>query len=229
MTAKRRLYAILFALLALPASAQQPKHEPKTLAVVIGISKYQKLPGGQQLQFAARDATSFVETIQKRGVSPQDIKLLTGSEATASAIKSVIGNWLARAASESDTVIIFFSGHGMLEREFAEAYLLAYDSDPNDPYGSAFSVSELTQALSRRIRSGRVIVIADAVRRDFFDPATDANSATAFAKTFDQLAASRPGVSAIIASGPGEFSREGQRWDGRGVFTKHLTDVLVDG
>jgi tetratricopeptide (TPR) repeat protein/uncharacterized caspase-like protein len=229
MTTKRHLSAILFALLALPASAQQPRSDAKTLAVVIGISKYQKLPGGQQLQFAARDATSFAEAIQKRGVNPQDVKLLTGSEATATAIKSVIGNWLARSASESDTVLIFFSGHGLLEREFGEAYLLAYDSDPNDPYGSALSVSELSGALSRRIRSSRVLVIADAVRRDFFDPETDANSATAFEKAFDQLAASRPGVSAIMASGPGEFSREGQRWDGRGVFTKHLADVLMDG
>src|SRR6267378_530466 len=229
MTTKLHLSALLCALLVLPASAQQSKRDPKTLAVVVGISKYQKLPGGQQLQFAARDATSFAEAIQKRGVNPQDVKVLTCSEATASAIKSVIGNWLARSASESDTVLIFFSGHGLFEREFGEAYLLAYDSDPKDPYGSALSVSELSQALNRRVRSGRVIVIADAVRRDFFDPETDANSAIVFEKAFDQLASSRPGVSAIIASGPGEFSREGQRWDGRGVFTKHLADVLVDG
>lgn len=229
MTTKRNLSVILFALLALPVSAQQSSRDPKTLAVVIGISRYQKLPGGQQLQFAARDATSFVEAIQKRGVNPQDIKLLTGSEATASAIKSVIGNWLARAASESDTVLIFFSGHGLFEREFGETYLLAYDSDPSDPYASALSVSELSQALNRRVRSGRVLVIADAVRRDFFDPETDANSAIVFERAFDQLAASRPGVSAIIASGPGEFSREGQRWGGRGVFTKHLAEVLFDG
>src|SRR5687768_1421412 len=200
MTTRRYLSAILFALLALPAGAQQPGRDSKTLAVIIGISRYQKLPGGQQLQFADRDATSFAEAIQKTGVQPQHIKLLTGTEATASALKSVIGNWLARSASESDTVIIFFSGHGLFEREFGEAYLLAYDSDPKDPYGSALSVSELSQALSRRVRSGRVLVIADAVRRDFFDTETDPNSATVFAQAFDQLASSRPGVSAIIAS-----------------------------
>ena len=112
MATKRHLSVILFVLLALPASAQQSRRDPRTLAVVIGISRYQKLPGGQQLQFAARDATSFAEAIQKRGVNPDDVKLLTGSDATASAIKSVIGNWLARSASESDTVIIFFSARG---------------------------------------------------------------------------------------------------------------------
>jgi len=228
MLTKLYLLAIVSVLLTVPA-AGQARPEAKTWAVVIGISKYQKLPGGQQLQFAARDATTFIEAIQKRGVSAQNVKLFTGSEATAAAIKSAIGNWLARSALESDTVLIFFSGQGLFEREFGESYLLAYDSDPRDPYGTALSLSELTQAVNRRVRSGRVLVIADAVRRDFFDPESDPNSAALFEQGFDQLTASRPGVSAILASGPGEFSREGERWGGRGVFTKHLADVLFDG
>ena len=229
MTKKLYTIAILCAALAMTAGAQQPSQGARTWAVVVGISKYQKLPGGQQLQFAERDALLFAEAIQKRGVSAQNVRLLTGGEATAAAIKSSVGNWLARSVSESDTVLIFFSGHGLFEREFGESYLLGCDSDPKDPYGTALSVSELGQALARRVRSGRVLVIADAVRRDFFDPETDPNSSKSFEQSFDQLAASRPGVSAILASGPGEFSREGQRWAGHGVFAKHLVDVLFDG
>ena len=221
--------AILCAALAITAGAQQPAQGSRTWAVVVGISKYQKLPGGQQLQFADRDATLFSEAIQKRGVSAQNVRLLTGPEATGAAIKSAIGNWLARSVSESDTVLIFFSGHGLFEREFGESYLLGYDSDPKDPYGTALSVTELGQALLRRVRSGRVMIIADAVRRDFFDPESDPASSKSFAESFDQLTAARPGLSAIIASGPGEFSREGQRWGGHGVFAKHLADVLFDG
>jgi tetratricopeptide (TPR) repeat protein/uncharacterized caspase-like protein len=230
MVKKLHTLALLCALLALTATAQQQANPGgRTWAVVVGISKYQKLPGGQQLQFADRDAALFADAIQKRGVSAQNVKLLTGVEATSAAIKSAVGNWLARSVSESDTVLIFFSGHGLFEREFGESYLLGYDSDPKDPYGTALSVSELGQALARRIRSGRVLVIADAVRRDFFDPESDTNSSRAFEQAFDQLTATRPGLSAIIASGPGEFSREGQRWGGYGVFAKHLADVLFDG
>lgn len=229
MATKLHTLAIFCAALAITSGAQQPTQGSRTWAVVVGISKYQKLPGGQQLQFADRDATLFVDAIQKRGVSTQNVRLLTGAEATTAAIKSAIGNWLARSVSESDTVLIFFSGHGLFEREFGESYLLGYDSDPKDPYGTALSVSELGQALARRVRSGRVLVIADAVRRDFFDPEYDPNSSKAFEQAFGQLTASRPGVSAIIASGPGEFSREGQRWGGHGVFAKHLADVLLDG
>jgi len=221
--------AILCIALETSAIAQQTGQPPRTWAVIIGISKYQKLPGGQQLQFADRDAALIYEAVQKRGVSPQNVKLLTGVEATSSAIKSAIGNWLARSVSETDTVLIFFSGHGLFEREFGESYLLGYDSDPKDPYSTALSVTELGQALSRRVHSGRVLVIADAVRRDFFDPDSDPNSSKSFQQAFDQLAAARSGLSAIIGSGTGEFSREGQRWGGHGVFAKHLTDVLMDG
>ncbi len=223
-----RLFAFVFAL-ALTARAQQSNQSSKTWAVVIGVSKYQKLPGGQQLQFADRDAALFADAIEKRGVSAQNVRLITGAEATAAAIKSAIGNWLARSASESDTVIIFFSGHGFVEREFGESYLLGYDADPKDSYGTSLSVSELGQALSRRVRAGRVLVIADAVRRDFFDPDTDSSSAKSFEQAFEQLTVSRSGISAIVGSGPGEFSREGQRWGGHGAFTKHLADVLIDG
>src|SRR5467141_3602402 len=192
----RKTVALLILLIALAtaAGAQQPAQ--KTWAVIIGVSKYQKLPGGQQLQFADRDAASVAEALEKRGVSPLNVRLLIGADATTAAIKSAIGNWLARSASESDTVIIFFSGHGFIEREFGESYLLGYDADPKDSYGTALSVSELGQALSRRVRAARVLFIVDAVRRDFFDPDIDSNSAKSFEQAFDQLTASRPGISA---------------------------------
>jgi tetratricopeptide (TPR) repeat protein/uncharacterized caspase-like protein len=229
MPKKLLSFVIFFLALAASVIAQQSNQGARTWAVAIGISKYQKLPGGQQLQFAERDASLFVEAIQKRGVNPQNVKLLTGADATSAAIKTTIGNWLARSVSEQDTVLVFFSGHGLFEKEFGESYLLGYDSDPKDPYGTALSVSELTQAFSRRVRSNRVLLIADAVRRDFFDPDTDTNSSKAFAQSFDQLTSSRPGLFTILASGPGEFSREGQRWTGHGAFAKHLADVLLDG
>src|SRR5262245_38563825 len=128
-----------------------------------------------------------------------------------------------------DTVLIFFSGHALFEREFGESYLLGYDSDPKDPYGTALSIGELSQAFSRRVRSGRILLIADAARKDFFDPDTDAKSSQEFQKAFDQLTSSRPGIFAILGSSAGEFSREGQRWAGHGVFAKHLADVIMDG
>lgn len=196
----------------------------RTWAVVVGISKYERLPGGQQLQFADRDASAFADALKKAGTGGGEVRLLIGAGANLAAIKSAIGNWLAKSASDSDTVILFFSGHGIYEREFGESYLLGYDSDPKDPYASAFSVSELREALKTRVRTRRLLILIDAVRRDFFDPET--TDATSFTQAFSRLAASRVGASILIASGPGEFSREGQRWEGHGVFSKHLIEAL---
>ena len=205
-----------------------PAQASRTWAVVVGISKYQRLPGGQQLQFADRDASAIADALKKGGAAGENIRVLIGVEATASAIKAAIGNWLARAASENDTVILFFSGHGLFEREFGESYLLGYDSDPGNPYTGALSVSEISQALKTRVRARRVLILVDAVRRDFFEPETGgATDAASFTKAFNQLATSRAGASVMLASGPGEFSREGQRWGGHGVFTKHLVDALA--
>jgi tetratricopeptide (TPR) repeat protein len=228
MSRKPGALLILLIALATAGAAQQPAQK-KTWAVIVGVSKYQKLPGGQQLQFADRDAVAVAEALEKRGVSPLNVRLLIGAEATTAAIKSAIGNWLAKSASGPDTVIIFFSGHGFFERDFGESYLLGYDSDPKDAYGSALSVSEIGQALSHRVRSEHVLLIADALRRDFFDPESDPGSAKSFERTIDQLTASRPGLSAMVASGPGEYSREGQRWGGHGAFARHFVDALIEG
>jgi hypothetical protein len=197
----------------------------RTWAVVVGISRYPKLPGGQQLQFAERDAADFAQALTRTGTASDRVRLLIGQQATSSSIKAMIGNWLARSASESDTVYLFFSGHGFVEREFKDAYLLGYDSDLKDPYATGISLSELSHALSKRVRARRVLIIADAIRRDLF-PDDDPSGHTVFFESINRLAATRPGVSAFLANGPGEFSREGQRWGGRGVFTKHLLDGL---
>ena len=217
--------AALFCALAAVARPQAAQPDAHVRAVVVGISRYAKLPGGQQLQFAEKDAAAFAELLRSLGVRADQIRLLVGAEATVASMKSAIGNWLAQSA-DSDTAIIYFSGHGIVEHKFDEAYLLGYDSDPRDPYGSALSISDLEQALVKRVRTGSVFVMADAMRRDFFDPEVDAAASASFTKAFAHLSSARAGAEALLANGPGEFSREGQRWGGHGAFTKHLVDVF---
>jgi tetratricopeptide (TPR) repeat protein len=222
------LLTLLCTALAITAQANgQTSTTPRAWAVVIGISKYAKLPAGWQLQFAERDAALMASALQAAGMGSSNIRLLIGAEATTAAIKTAIGVWLARSASEQDTAYIFFSGHALVEREFGESYLLAYDSDPQNAYATAISISELKQALSRRVRVRHVVLIADAVRRDLLNPQADgAAASSAFVKALEELATSRAGLLAILANGPGEFSREGQRWGGYGVFTKFLTEAI---
>jgi tetratricopeptide (TPR) repeat protein len=169
---------------------------------------------------------AFAEALRAVGVTNDQMLILVGAEATTTAIKSAIGNWLATSVSESDTAIIFFSGHGFFENKFTEAYLLGSDSDARDPYSTALSVSEIQQALVKRVRARHVLLFADGMRRDFFDPENDPVASGNFAHAFAELTSERIGAAVVLANGPGEFSREGQRWNGHGAFTKHLVDVL---
>ncbi len=178
------------------------------------------------MQFADRDAVQFAEAIKRAGVDPANIRLLTGPSATASAIKTAIGTWLARSAGERDTVYIFYSGHGLVEPGFKQGYLMGSDSDSADPYATAVSLNDLKHVLTDRLRAGRVLFFADSIRRDLFQDSPDAS--TAYVDEIKRLAASRQGVTAVLANGAGEFSREGNAWGGHGVFAKHLVDAFAN-
>jgi uncharacterized caspase-like protein/tetratricopeptide (TPR) repeat protein len=208
--------------------AQGENSSAKTWAVVIGISKYPKLPDNKQLLYADKDAQAFATAIKK--MSGENVRLLVNQDATAEAIKEAIGNWLARSATEDDTVTIYFSGHGIAESEYGEAYLLAYDSDAKSPYSSGVSLRELSYAISRRVKAGRILIIADAVRRDFFDAEIVGDTPSKiFSTAFNQLSQWRGGIATVLANSPGEYSREGQKWDSHGVFTKYLVDAINSG
>jgi tetratricopeptide (TPR) repeat protein/uncharacterized caspase-like protein len=222
------LTALCAALPFTPFGLAQTNQGSKNWAVVIGISKYPKLPDNKQLLYADKDAQAFAAAIKK--ISNDEVRLLVNQEATAEAIKEAIGSWLAHSATENDTVTIYFSGHGIAEGEYGEAYLLAYDSDAKSPYASGVSLREISYAISRRIKANRILIIADAVRKDYFDTEVvgDAPSKI-FSTAFNQLSQWRDGIATMLANSPGEYSREGQKWDSHGVFTKYLLEAINSG
>ena len=217
----------VFAIAGCAPSFGQDQAQPRTWVLVIGISQYSKLPGGQQLLDAENDARAFANVLQARSnIDLKNMWLMIGPAATQTAIKTGLGSWLARQSSEQDTVYIFFSGHAVVDREFGAPYWLAYDSDPKNVDATAISLDDLKHSLGR-VKAGRIIIIQDSIRRDFFDPASNGPADTAsLERGLGELAKSRPGLTCLVASGPGEFSREGRRWSDLGVFTKMLVDGL---
>lgn len=71
-------------------------------------------------------------------------------------------NWLKeRAAADGEaTIIIYYSGHGWLEKTNNRYYLLPHDIKPFDIPGSALSSEDFTSAL-RQIQAQRLLVIVD--------------------------------------------------------------------
>ena len=88
---------------------------PRSYALVIGISKYQNLTQGQQLQYAERDAEDIYSIL----ISPEggnfraeNVHTLIGPKATLANIRRELEEWLPAAAKEDDRVLVYFAGHG---------------------------------------------------------------------------------------------------------------------
>ncbi|HUK91115.1 MAG TPA: caspase family protein, partial [Blastocatellia bacterium] len=151
----------VFAIAGCAPSFGQDQAQPRTWVLVIGISQYSKLPGGQQLLDAENDARAFANVLQARSnIDLKNMWLMIGPAATQTAIKTGLGSWLARQSSEQDTVYIFFSGHAVVDREFGAPYWLAYDSDPKNVDATAISLDDLKHSLGR-VKAGRIIIIQD--------------------------------------------------------------------
>jgi hypothetical protein len=91
----------------------------------------------------------------------QHIRLLHDKEATRDKILEGL-NWLKERA-EADpeaTVIVYYSGHGLLDENQGRYYLLQHDINTSDIQGSALSAEDFTNAL-RQVQAKRLLVIID--------------------------------------------------------------------
>ena len=88
-----------------------------TFAVVVGISDYQD-EGIPDLRFADKDAEAFAAFLQSTAGGNLDedhLKVLINEKATQAQFAAAL-DWLWEVAGENDKAIIYFSGHGDVEK-----------------------------------------------------------------------------------------------------------------
>jgi len=99
-------------------SKPQPNRgEGKTYALLVGISKYQRLSELQFLRYADQDALTFDQHLRSgRGgsVPAENVVLLVNEKATTAAIKNNINQFLKLRAGPNDTVLLFIAAHGIV-------------------------------------------------------------------------------------------------------------------
>ncbi|MBK9015499.1 MAG: caspase family protein [Saprospiraceae bacterium] len=236
-----KYFNILIALLiAAPLSAQTEKGatplaqssivNPKssvTRAVVIGISDYQdeQIP---DLRFADRDAEAFAQWLRSPagGSLPDNqIKVLTNKDATTGKMIAALDGLIV-ASKPGDEAIIYFSGHGDVERvtKFQRGFLLTYDSPPAVYAAGAFSLQYLQDIVTTLSEAGvQAVVITDACRAGKLAGSEFGGSKATTAALAQQFA----NEVKILSCQPDEFSLEGEQWGGgRGCFSYHLVDAL---
>ncbi len=201
-----------------------------TYAVVVGVSDYQN-PDIPDLIYAHKDAFAFSQYLKSPAggnVPESNIKILLNEEATAAQFASAL-DWLMEKTKEGDQAIIFFSGHGDVERKTITqpGFLLCWNA-PSKVYmgGGTFGLvylQEIISTLSLQSKA-KVIVITDACRSgklagsEIGGPhATAANLAKQYANEIK-----------IMSCQPDELSLEGPEWGGgRGVFSYYFLNGIT--
>src|SRR5579872_1578228 len=198
----------------------------KTYALLVGISKYQKPE--LSLQFADADASLFGKLLESPlgGALPQDqILLLTDDKATTAAVRNGFQDFLKRRAGKKDTVVILIAGHGTVEVPGSKnAYILTYDSDPQDLKSTALPMPELQALFEEQLNKvGRVLLFVDVCKAGTIGTIHN----TMVSSSVQQLGDVEGDLFGLLASRPKEVSLEGPQFGGgHGVFSYYVIKGL---
>ena len=203
--------------------------EGATYAVVVGISDYQD-EGIPDLRFADKDALAFAGFLQSPAGGSLDedhLKVLINEKATVAQFAIAL-DWLMEVVKENDRVLVYFSGHGDVERKTITqpGYLLCWDA-PSKIYlaGGALALpmfQDVITTLSAQNKA-KVVVITDACRSGKLSGSSVGGSQI----TGSNLAKQYANEIKILSCQPDEYSIEGEQWGGgRGAFSYHLLDGL---
>ena len=207
-------------------TATAPKN---TYAVVVGISDYQDkdIP---DLRFADKDAEAFANFLRSPAGGSLDgdhLKVLTNKDATMGQFAAAL-DWLWEVSKEGDLAIIYFSGHGDVEKKSITqpGYLLCWDA-PSRVYmgGGAFALpmfQDVVTTLSAQNKA-KVVVITDACRSGKLAGSSVGGTQV----TGSNLARQYANEIKILSCQPEEYSIEGEQWGGgRGAFSYNLVNAL---
>lgn len=93
---------------------EQTTQQARRLAICIGISDYLNNDRISDLRFSDKDAVNFREMLTSvGGVRPEDVLVLTNDQATKANIREAIFVRAAEVTRPGDTLIVYYSGHGM--------------------------------------------------------------------------------------------------------------------
>jgi protein O-mannosyl-transferase len=198
----------------------------QTYALLVGISKYAKPE--LALQFADADASVFGKLLESpRGgsVPSNNVLLLTDEKATTAAVRNGFQDFLKRRAGKNDTVVIVIAGHGTVEVPGSKnAFILTYDSDPQDLTSTALAVDELQSLFEEQLsKVGRVLLFVDVCKAGTVGTIHN----TTVNSNVQQLGDIQGDLFGLLASRPREVSLEGPEFGGgHGVFSYYVIKGL---
>ena len=136
---------------------------PRGYALIIGISKYQKLDESLNLQFPESDAEAIYRVLisKEGGAFPaENVHFLKGAQATLINIRRELEVWLPSVARPADRVVVYFSGHGFVKN--GRGYLAAWDIDLDHAESTGYPMDVLGDIMANRIKAHWKVLLTDA-------------------------------------------------------------------
>jgi uncharacterized lipoprotein YajG len=134
-----------------PQSASPGAPRGEYYALVIGNNAYRHLP---RLETPVADAREVSRTL----ASLYGFQVTTLTDATRSELVSSLSG-LRKTLSDSDNLLIYYAGHGWLDREVDEGYWLPIDARKEDE--AQWVANATVTTILRGIRARHILVIAD--------------------------------------------------------------------
>jgi hypothetical protein len=206
-----------------PVTVELPRAEPtanKLHVVAVGIDAYDHV---SPLRFAKTDAETLAKAARETGSAYYREVSVTeryDREATPAAVLGDLRN-AAATASEDDTILVFFAGHGTRTPD-GRYFLATTATDPDDVARTALNWDDVAGILGRS--RGRVIMVIDACHSGQTGEAQGTNDEAV------QSIVGRGGAPMVVlaASKGRQFSLE-MGASGGGVFTQSLAVILGPG
>lgn len=194
-------------------------------ALIIGISNFAN--PSYNLKFATKDATDFKDLlINDCHFAADHVKTLINEKATRKSIMSAFGDsWLPRVAMPGDLVVIYISTHGTpSSRDVAQQnYIVAYDTDRSELFGSGVNMNDLCNQIKQRVQTDRVLIVMDTCYSGAAVPGAKGDER---GDNFDaNTIAQGSGTLVISSSSPNERSWESTEYE-NGIFTRNLIKSL---
>jgi hypothetical protein len=231
---------------------QKASETPKRYIVAMGCSEYDRPE--LNLQFAAKDAGDVIKTFSEAGGRECKTLLLTNKDVGPEAlekIKAFVGE-----SKESDEVILFCAGHGMLDEHYDYVYA-GHQIDPEHAGQTGVKLDALLEAIGSG-KSLKRLVLMDTCQSGAVGEKEEMKLAQAstelphgvraiksralkvvgttslagddqqrFIEEMFLLPGQHQGINIIGASGGAEYAMESDKWN-NGVFTSALIEAMRD-
>jgi hypothetical protein len=204
-------------------AAPPPAEKPKLYVLAVGVGAYAN--PAFKLDLPAKDARDVAASWKaQKGSLYRDVevKLLTDAQATKNGILAGL-EWLERETTQSDTAILYFSGHGMNDPRSSDYLFLPYESDMEARLTTLLPGSEVRSALSTI--PGKVLLFLDTCHSGNLFGNAKTRDAADLTRLINELTSAENGVVVFSASTGRQVAIESDDLK-NGAFTLALLEAL---